>query len=60
MMISTILLIVNACFLFFKDKALFSFKHFWWIYPTEIILYIIFYFLGSKVAEIIFNNFFNK
>ena len=36
MMISVILAIINFVFLLVKDNALFSFKHFWWIFPAEI------------------------
>ena len=51
MMIATILLLINFGFLFFKEETLFSFKHFFWIYPVEIIVYIIIWFIGMKVGE---------
>lgn len=38
-MIATVLLIINFCFLFIKDKALFSFWHFVWIYLLEMGIY---------------------
>lgn len=52
MMLATILLIVNACFTFFKDKALFSFWHFFWIYPAEILFWIFIIFGISKIYDI--------
>ena len=44
MMIATLLLVVNFIFLAL-GKELFSFWHFAWIYPLEILIYIIVYFL---------------
>ena len=41
MMIATILLIANLASLIWKDSALFSFWHFAWIYPVEILLWVI-------------------
>ena len=41
MMIATIILLVSLAFFFFKDKLLFSFWNFLWIYPLELIIYLI-------------------
>ena len=51
MMIATILLLVNFGFLFFKDKALFNFKNFLWIYPLEIAVYIVIWLLFMLVGQ---------
>ena len=53
MLISTILLIANFAFLFFKEKALFSFRNFLWIYPAEIIVHIIGLIIFFLMAELI-------
>jgi len=39
MMLSTILLIINFLFLFFKESPLISFWWFIFFYPVEILLY---------------------
>ena len=43
MMIGTILLVANIISLIVNDVTLFSFWHFLWIYPLEIIFYIVAY-----------------
>jgi len=57
MMIATILLLVNFGFLFFKDKALFSFKNFLWIYPVEIAVYIVIWLLFMLISKKIMEKF---
>lgn len=49
--ISTILLIANLIFLFFKENALFSFWHFLWMYPLEIMIYRVFFGGIIKIFE---------
>lgn len=43
MMISTILLIFNLLFWLIRSKPLFGFWNFVWIYPLEIVVYIVAY-----------------
>ena len=56
MMFSTILLVANLLFLFFKENALFSFWNFVWIYPLEIFLWTLIGFSWFKFIEVIFND----
>ena len=51
MMLSTMLLIANLLFLFFKGNVLFSFWNFVWIYPLEIFLWILVGFSWFKTVE---------
>lgn len=51
MLISTILLIANLAMLVLKDKVLFSFLHFIWIYPLEIIIWVIIFVIIVWVGD---------
>jgi hypothetical protein len=51
MMLATILLMINFSFLLFKNEVLFGFINFLWIYPAEIIFYVMFYIIIYKVLK---------
>lgn len=56
MLVSTILLIANLIALIYSGTALFSFLHFLWIYPVEIIIYIFLFIVGIGVLKAIGNR----
>jgi len=51
MLISTILLIANLAMLILKERTLFSFLHFIWIYPLEIIIYLIIFVIIVLIGD---------
>lgn len=51
MLISTILLIANLVALILKDEALFGFLHFIWIYPLEIMIYLIIFVIIVLIGD---------
>jgi len=53
MMIATILLIANLISLIAKDKVIFSFIHFIWIYPLELLFWFLLIVLITVVGALI-------
>lgn len=51
MMIATILLIINFIFLLVKDKVLFSFWNFLWIYPAELFVYLLIILIAALLTS---------
>lgn len=53
MFIATLLLIGNIVSFIFKDAVLFSFWHFLWIYPLELLIYFLLVLIPVAIVGII-------